>query len=173
MPPRRRYDVLITAASRYALAPGAVRTLIQRIAFTGVASPNAEAIARTWAEVYMQPATLAKSAFVIGGDFQTTEPIFLDAAMCWFDTPQAITYGDVTKNLNFYLEFRGCLFQAPHGEFRKEISGILNTRLEVLSRPHVSLPPHREVAPDEVPDEVKPKRSDRSAGLVGIATHEF
>jgi hypothetical protein len=121
----------------------------------------------------MQPATLARRAFLIGGDFQTSDPIFLDAALCWFDTPQEVTYGDTKRLLNFYLEFRGCLFQAPHGEFRKEISQILSTRLEVLTRPHVTLPPHREVPPGEEAQDVKPKHTDRSAGFAGIETREF
>jgi hypothetical protein len=143
-----RYDVLITAPNptSYKLSAGAAKALILNLKTKYWIRPVEEAVTDDWVEVYCLPEPISHEIFT-PGTFRSDQAVFLEAAI--YFGQQAVEPGYGPKMACFYIEFRGCVFKEPLGAFRKLIKDILNIRPEVAWRPHVSLPPHREVPVEE------------------------
>lgn len=169
-----RYDVLIVSDDRQRKMPdAAARTVLRYLDTRKIALPNDEAVAQKWAEVYMEPGPMAHEPF-LHAPYQGEAPVFHEAVLRFGTKSTSLDYGVDTDKVYFFLEFRGCLFQQPHGEFRKQIKDMLTFRPEIFVRNHAGLPAHREVPEDEKP-ESENSTAEESSGPApaGTRVEEF
>jgi len=166
-----RFDLMVCCENLdLRLAPKSAEAFLRNLAVTRVARPHAEAVAEDWVEVYMEPGASDHEIFIKGARTHD-EPMFLEAAIRFGLKPTSLEYGAAGTNVNFFLEFRGCLYDDTNGVLKKRFHDITGQRCQIFSRKHVALPPHREVPEDEKPKE-KPKRSS-GAGGAGTRVEEF
>lgn len=174
----KRYDVLILSTNRgFRMTPRGAHAIIMNLSLSGKAKPYEEAVAKTWTEVYMKAGPSTSEIFTKLG-YSGEHPIFEEAAFFFStDKPVDLEYGPTDRLVHWYMEFRGCTFKAPYGRFRKLFLNAFNIRIEAYFRDFSGeLPPHREVAEDELPEDealLRRQEKDRSAGKMGTEVHEF
>jgi hypothetical protein len=140
-----RHDLLLVGEGpSFALADAAVRSFLRGVAAAQLALPVDEALARTWAEVYLAPGAAAHALFVKGA--APPEPVFLEGALHFGDAPEALPFGD--GSAHFWLELRGALYPEVAAEFLRRFEAELGARPRTYARPHAALPPRR-VVPEE------------------------
>lgn len=167
-----RYDVVILSEDpRQRVTPGAARSLLQYLHATRLAVPTEEAIAETWAEIYLSPGTASHEIFV-KGSYADEEPVFLEGALRFGSAPAPVSIGPVTLHAPFFLELRGARFREPLGPFRKRLGELLLLRPVVHVRDHDGLLPHREVGDDEQPSETKRLGPGMGGGKAGVRVEE-
>ncbi|MFT7578719.1 MAG: hypothetical protein ACI9MR_000377 [Myxococcota bacterium] len=170
-----RHDILIVPVTRtFNLVQQGMKSVINHLATAGIMTPTDEAVAKEWVEVYGKAGPTAHVGFTKGAFPGTTAP-FLECLVHTSQTYDPVPYGSSEDDaVRFYIEFRGCLWPDVAGKFRNQMARVLATRIEVFTRPFSgTLPEHREVPEDEIPDAVKFARTDRATSRVGTAVEEF
>lgn len=167
-----RYDVLIVPNNpNQRFAPGLGGSLVRYLAARRIAIPTEEAVAETWAEVYCEPGASAHEPFVRGA-YASDVPIYHEACVR-FGSKRAELEGYPVAPY-FYVEFRGCIFKEPLGQFRKQFVDLMQVRPKVLVRPHEALPPHAEVSEEEQPIERKKVwEREGNVGKAGTGVEEW
>lgn len=168
-----RFDVVVVPQSRGTnFGEGIAASLLRWLSAGRMVLPASESVADTWVEVYCGPGESAHDLFV-AGPWSGETPVFHEAVLRWGSKPAALDYGVATSEVRFFFEIRGAVLEHPHGSLLKRMSELLHARFEVFSRPHVALPPHREVPPGEEPKDRKPKRKEIGPGLAGTRVEEL
>lgn len=168
-----RYDLLMVGeGTPFILADAAARAFLRNLMTTQLAVPAAEAVAKTWAEVYLQPGVAAHTIFAKGS--APAETPFLELALHFGEAREPLPFGDdgvASQGAYFWLEIRGAAWPDVLPTFRRRFEAELATRPRLLSRPHVGLPAHREVPEAER----RPGAAPRTArgGQVGTRIEEF
>jgi len=166
-----RHDVLIINSDhKLGLTLAGARSLLQYLGASGIATPKQEAIAKTWAEIYLVPGPAAHDAFVIG-PYKGESPVFKEAVLRMTDTPEPIPFGLETITTRWTLQFLGCLLTEPSGPFCARLKSNWLILPEFFHRPHAGMPPHKEVPADEQPEE-KAKKGKTNIG-VGVRVEEW
>ena len=148
----------------------AVMSMVQQLAFRGLASPVEEAIAETWAEIYFSPGVSSHEIFIEKA-YTSEAPVYHEAVMKFAEKPFFCEYSETPhRPLYWCIEFRGSRFAQPLGSFRKLFMDALNLRVSVSVRDAAPIPPHRVVPEDELP--VEKKKHERGAGLAGCEVQE-
>ena len=166
-----RYDVMITSErAGYRPPKAAVMAMVQQLAFRGLASPVEEAIAETWAEIYLSPGVSSHEIFIEKA-YTSEAPVYHEAVMKFAEKPFFCEYSETPhRPLYWCIEFRGSRFAQPLGSFRKLFMDALNLRVSVSVRDAAPIPPHRVVPEDELP--VEKKKHERGAGRAGCEVQE-
>ena len=138
-----RYDLLLRSPKAgFRLADGAARALILNLKTNYLLLPESEAIGENFVEVYCKAGPSAHSIFT-PRTFPADIKVFHEAAI-YFGESVELNYGGGIQ-CAFYIEFRGCLFDELMGDFKRQLKQIINIQPKLAIRPHVELPPHREV----------------------------
>jgi len=166
-----RYDLLLLPedAGRR-IAPRAGEALLRHLATTRVALPNHEAVADEWVEVYCAPGPSAHEPFV-KGMCTDDEPIFEELVVRFGTKAVRAPYG-VEVDVNFFVEFRGCLYDDVLGPFKSRFKDILYTRPALYRRLREEPPAHREVSEDEQPKDRRRRKKD-AGGVAGTRVEEW
>jgi len=168
----RLFDVILVPADRSRqIPPQMARAIVNYLAASGIATPTDEAVAETWVEVYCRPGAAAHDAFVKGG-LTGDAPAYLEAVLRFGTRPFEVPHDPTGRQAFVGLEFRGCRWAEPGGEFRIRLADLFGLRLESFARVHEALPSHREVPEDEVPKAKEPRKG-RAPGGVGIGVEEL
>ena len=171
MTEKKRYDVLLVPENLDRLiAPRGGEAYMRYLATARVCRPTDEAIAEEWVEVYCQPDASSHEPFVIGG-YSSDEPVYLEAAVRLGAKPVEIPFGVEGQKVNFFIEFRGCIFDTVMGKFLNRFKEILYVRPRVFVREHTALTPHREVPEDEIP--IGKPKSKAGPGNAGTRVEEW
>ena len=128
-------------------------------------------MAETWVEVYSAAATSGHDPFMKGA-YEGEDPVFKEFAIRFGSKPCTPKYEGLAEPVQFFLEFRGVVFDDCLGEFRKRIADIACTGFDLFSRPHKKLPAHLKVPKSELPKDKKKKKGPK-AGLVGTRVEEL
>jgi hypothetical protein len=170
----KRYDLLIVPQNlSQRLAPGVCISLLKNLATLRIIRPVEESLAEEWSEVYCDPGDTAHDLFV-KGVFPYEDAIFLEAVVRFGMKTVPMPYGHEGAELNFFVEFRGCLFNDTLGVFKKRFKDITHVVPAVYWREHTELPPHLEVPEGEEPvDKKKKKGEGPSLGGVGTRAEEW
>ena len=167
-----RFDVLLVDVNRRnRLMEGQAVSLLRHLFATGVIQGGDEAIAAEWVEIYTGPGPAGHVPFVPHGRASDRDPAFLEAVLRFGSKPCPIPWGGEGEVL-WFLEFRGCAFPEPLGQFRKRLVDFQRIHIDVFTRTHEGLPPHREVGPDERPAEA-PASNEPIGGAVGTRVVEL
>lgn len=169
-----RHDVLIVSQSRdFNLVQQGVKSLINYLATSNFMRPTEESIAKEWVEIYGPPGPTAHEAFTRGaysGDY----PVYKEAAVRGGTKYIPMPFGGAKNEVvRFYIAFYGVLWKELSPSFKNRLTRLLVTRLDIFTRVHEAVPAHAEVSKDELPDEQKFAKKDRSSPRVGTAVEEF
>lgn len=147
----KRYDLIILAkVNGFRLSDGMARSMILNLATEQWLKPFDEAIDENWVEVYCNPGPSAHNMFT-RSTFDDTIDVFEEAAIYFGQQAVEIEYGSKPFKVYFYIEFRGCLFNKVHGDFRKRLTDAFNLRgARFLSRKAQDIPPRRDVEEEPV-----------------------
>ena len=168
-----RYDImLISGSTGHVLPDQAIRSMLQTLVFRGFCLPYEEALHERWIEIYMKPGPAGHEPFQ-KGIYAGPDPVYHEAIVYAGEDAIVAPYGPQNRELNFMLEFRGCVFSSILGPLRKLFSDSLHIRLQAYTREFTELPPHREVAEGEERKDRKKKKKDRTAGTVGMRVDEW
>jgi hypothetical protein len=169
----QRLDMLVLShnPSFNMVEPG-LYALMNFLHTANVGRATDEALAKTWTEIYLAPGATPHEAFVRHG-YDVSVPPFLELVVHNGLTPERLPWGAGDSGVRFWLEFRGTLFSDLDGRFKNRLREVLNTRIEIATRPHQALPPHRVVPPGEEAVAAKKLRKDRASMRVGTAVEEF
>ncbi|TNF23486.1 MAG: hypothetical protein EP329_27440 [Deltaproteobacteria bacterium] len=169
-----RYDVLIVSQSRdFNLVEQGVKSLINYLATSNFMRPAEEAIAKEWVEIYGPPGPTAHEAFTRGaysGDYAVFKEATVRGGTKYIQMPFG---GAKNEGVRFYIAFYGVLWKELSPSFKNRLTRLLVTRIDVFTRVHEAVPPHAEVGKDELPDEQKFAKKDRTSPRVGTAVEEF
>ena len=167
-----RWDILVAPHDLGLRVPvGMGQSVIMWLAGHRYVRPYDEAVADTWAEVYMKPDAAAHDIFT-KGVADSDEPAFLEM-MYRFGTKRIdMPYGVPGAQIATYLEIRGARYAEPLGRFRSKLAEVMKVRPQIYVREHEALPPHLEVPPGEEP---KNRRLERNpgGGLAGTRVEEW
>lgn len=169
-----RYDVLVVSGDRgFNIVEQGTRALINHLLAKNLMRVADESVAKEWTEVYGTAGPTAHEAFTIGG-FDSELAPYLEVCVRTGTKYAPMPFGGAKNEVaRFWIEFRGALWKDLAPRFKNGLVRLLATRVEVLSRPHEAAPPHREVGEDELPEEVKFARKDRTSPRVGTAVEEY
>ena len=166
-----RYDILIVSDKpHYQLAPRGAESLIRFLVGKRWVCGGEEAIAETWAEIYLAPGPYAQEIFTKEGPPAEGVPVFHELAVR-VGNRAVPAPGYPSESVFFYIELRGCLYKEPLGPFRRNLKEFLQFRPVVHTRPHEGLPPHTEVPEDELPKERE--KAPPLGGTVGTRVEEL
>lgn len=169
-----RFDVLIVSQTRdFNLVQQGVKSLINFLATANIMRPADEAVAKEWVEVYGPPGPTAHEAFTrgaYGGDYAVFHEATVRGGQKYVPMPFGGAKGEEVR---FYIAFYGVLWNELSPSFKNRLTRLLVTRLDLFTRPHESVPAHAEVGKDELPDDQKFARKDRTSPRVGTAVEEF
>lgn len=168
-----RYDLLIAPADGGHILPdAAARGFLRQLALRQLALPADEAVAREWVEIYFKPGEAAHLIFTEGGGAATGDgPPFLEAVFRFGSRRETPPFGESIPT-GVAFELRGALHSDVPGTFRQLVAESWQMRVGVFSRPHASLPPHREVPEAERRPPAEQKESP-TRGAVGVRIEEF
>lgn len=165
------FDIVLTCQpTSMRVTDRAVGAFIRNLAAKQMAKPTAEAIAEEWFEVYCEPWVASHEIFATG-TYDDATPAFKELMVRGGKRPVAVATGQGAQEVTFCVEIRGTPFEAPIGEFCVRFQNNFLCAPLVFRRPHVDLPPHREVPDDEQPKEKKYR--ERGPGLAGTRVEEF
>ncbi len=163
------YDLLICPADAgHALPDGAVRAVLRQLATLQLAMPHDESVAKEWVEVYLAPGPMAHTIFVEG--VAPPGVVFAEGVFRFGTRREAPPFGDTTP-IATWLALWGTPYTDVPGTFRQRLVDGWQMRLAVHCRPHVAVPPHREVPAEE--QRVKEERTQKPRGAVGVRIEEF
>jgi len=167
-----RYDITVYVQNPHTvLGEGIAVALLKSLATGRIVLPFAEAIHKDWVEVYCKPGPSAHDPFV-KHTYEGEHPVFHEAVFRWGTVPADAEEAGGRSPIYFYLQFRGVLFEEPLGPFRKRFLDIMKSRPMITTRPHVALPEHKEVDPEDAPKDKKLKRGP-GAGTAGTRVEEW
>ena len=167
-----RYDVTIYVQNPHTvLGEGIAVSLLKNLAAGRMILPSAEAVHKDWVEVYCDPGPCAHDPFV-KHTYEGEHPVFHEAVIRWGTVPADAKEAGDRSPIYFYFQFRGALFEEPLGPFRKRFKDIMKSRPVITSRPHVALPEHKEVDPEDAPKNKRLKRGP-GPGTAGTRVEEW
>jgi hypothetical protein len=167
-----RLDLLVVSQNpSFNMVEQGLYALMNFLHTANVGRATDEALAKAWTEIYLAPGATPHEAFVRHG-YDVAVPPFLELVVHNALTPERLPWGP-DGGVRFWLEFRGSLFSDLDGRFKNRLREVLNTRIDVLTRPHEALPPHRVVLPGEEAVATKRLKKDRASMRVGTAVEEF
>ncbi len=168
-----RVDLLVVSQNRaYNMVDHGLRALMNFLHTGNIGRAIDEALAKGWTEIYLKPGATPHEAFVRHG-WDASELPFLEIVVHTSLQPEYLPWGLESEGVRFWLEFRGVLFEDFDGRFKNRLREVLNTRFDVLTRPHTGLPAHRVVPPGEEAEAAKRVQKDRTTPRVGTAVEEF
>tara|TARA_B100000674_G_C37770648_1_gene882336 strand:- start:147 stop:689 length:543 start_codon:yes stop_codon:yes gene_type:complete len=167
-----RYDVTVYVQNPHSvISEGIAADLLKNLAAGRMVLPFEEAIHEDWVEVYCTPGPSAHDPFVKHA-YDGEHPIFHEAVIRWGTVPADAQEAGDRSPIYFYFQFRGCLFEEPLGPFRKRFKDVMKSRPVVATRPHISLPEHKVVDPEDAPKNKKLKRGP-GPGTAGTRVEEW
>jgi len=169
--PSPRYDILIVSGrAGYRAAGGALRTLVQMLAFRGFAQPYDEAIAKDWLEIYMKPGPAGHEIWNEHAHVLEL-PVYNEGIVRADERGFTAPFGGLVAPLYFSITFYGCVYKEPLGPFRKLMMDSLNLRIAVYTQPAGEIPSRSTVGDDEKPEEKK--KRERGNGVAGTEVDEW
>ena len=166
-----RFDLLNAPTDGgHVLPDAAARSLLRQLATTQLAIPDAEAVAKTWVEIYLKPGEASHLIFTEGTAAPGGEAPFLEGVFRFTERKAPPPYGD-GPDIAVALELRGALHSDVLGTFKQRLADAWQMRVSLHVRPHEGLPRHRDVPEDErrPPEEKKAPLK----GAVGVRIEEF
>jgi hypothetical protein len=167
-----RHDILIVPENRsQSLTEGQARSLVLFMAGKGFVTIDDEAIAKTWAELYLGPGPSAHTIFVTGTN-ERPLPVFQRGILRFGDAAVPLPFGEQSE-ARLLLLFEGCAYEQVPGLFRRQLKDVAYMRAQVFTRPHA---PDAVWAAKTVPDDERPadrpKRKGPPGGAVGTRVEE-
>jgi len=172
--PVERFDLLIVSLDRtFSTVEHGTKALVNYLLASNIIRLTDEAIAQEWTELYGGPGPTAHEAFTRGA-FDSDLAPYIEVAIRTGKRYIPMPYGGgKDEQVRFFIEFRGVLWKDLAPQFKNRLARLLTTRLDIRTRPHEALTPHREVGADELPEDVKFARKDRASPRVGTTVEEF
>jgi len=165
-----RYDLLLAPADAgFALSEAALRAFVREVAIRRWATPVAEAVAREWVVLDLEPGPDAHRLFDEGE--APAEAAFERAMLHVSNAPTDRPFG-LGPPTRFALTLYGARAEHLHGATLQRLRDALNLRLEVTARPAGDRP----ALPEVPPDQVRPPAATRTpplSGPIGTRVEEF
>jgi hypothetical protein len=170
--PVPRFDVMVVCEDmNMRVAAGTGESWLRQLAVKQIIIPVDESVARSWVEVYMEAGPCAHEPFVKHA-YEGEQPVFREAVIRFGNKPVRLPYGPENQEVNFFLEFRGCVFEDTLGPFKQGFLKTIGKRPTFFVREHRDLSARSRVPPGEEVIEIK-KAGGNQGGLVGTRVEEL